>query len=82
MTASILAIVAALVGITVWAVRRRASRLDSPTEQHKRRYEAIDRSIVEGDGKKAGTDLAYDLDALDRLKRLQDGKAGGSGHQV
>lgn len=76
MTASILAILAAVVPFAIWLWRRRVARSEIPEINHKVRYETINRDIISGASKRA---TEHATDDLERLERMLDGKSDPSG---
>ena len=70
MTASILAILAAVVPFAIWLWRRRVARSEIPEINHKVRYETINRDIISGASKRA---TEHATDDLERLERMLDG---------
>ena len=68
MSAAILSILAALVPLAVWLIRRRVARADDPTEQQEKRYEQNAREIINDDEAAANRRLDNDLR---RLRALQ-----------
>ena len=74
MAASILAIIATLVGLGAWWWKRRAARQESPLDQNRERYRQIDDDIASGDAAQNAAHLASDLDECDRLLRERDRK--------
>src|ERR1051326_7907231 len=78
MIAAILALLAALVPLAVWWIKRRAAKTDDPLQQNRERYAQADADIARGDGVQAGVHGAADLDELDRL---QTPKRRGQGDQ-
>ena len=71
MTTAILTLLATLLGFAVWAIKRRAERKADPIEQHRERYEEIDREIAQGDGAGAAIKHWDDLDEIERLEKSQ-----------
>ncbi len=74
----IIALIAALVPLLVWWIKRRAQKKDDPLEQNRERYKQADADIARGDGVQAGIHGADDLDELDLLQRAK-GDQRGSG---
>jgi type VI protein secretion system component VasK len=68
MSAPIWAILAALVPLVVWFIRRRAARRDDPANQKEEHHEQIAREIIHND--EAGANRSLD-DDLRRLRALQ-----------
>lgn len=68
MTATILAILAALAPLVVWFIRRRAARRDDHFNQIEKRHEQISREIIRNDQTAANRTLDDDLR---RLRALQ-----------
>jgi len=81
MVASILAVAAALVGVLIWWIKRRAAVADDPAEELKRREAEYERAILEGDEQGVNAAVAADLDRLRRAKTVR-GDPGGPGDQA
>lgn len=71
MATAILTLLATLAGFAVWAIRRRVEHKADPLEQHRERYEEIDREIAKGDGVQAALKHFDDLDEIERLEKSQ-----------
>lgn len=74
MIETLLGLASGLVALLLWWLRRRAARRDNPLEQHRQRYENIDREMVRTPHQRPGAgrgSLADDLDELDRLQKSQ-----------
>ena len=67
MTVAILGLLGALVPFALWLWKRRADRRDDPLEQHRQKYEQIEKPVRPV----ADLDLSDDLDELERLRRAQ-----------
>lgn len=76
MTASIIAIIAAIVPFVIWLWRRKVAAKESPENNHVKRYETIDRDIISGASKRA---TSHATDDLEHLERLLDSKGDSSG---
>ncbi len=68
MSASIIAILAALVPLFVWLIRRHISHEEDPYTQHAEKREALAKEIITDDETAANRSLDADLD---RLRTLQ-----------
>ncbi len=71
MVTGIIALVAALVPLVIWLVKRWAGRRDDPAEQNRRRYEQAELDVARRDGAGASRHGLDDLDELDRLRRAK-----------
>jgi hypothetical protein len=79
---SLLALLAGLAALLLWWLRRRADKQDSPHEQNRERYEAIDDEMAHARPGRPGAlrgGLADDLDELDRLSKSQGDRGGPGG---
>lgn len=76
MTAAIIAIIAAVVPFAIWLWKRRAEKADDPQQQHRKRYEQIEKDIARRDSTGSTLHGGDDLDALDRLRRARDQRRG------
>lgn len=77
MTAAIISLLAGLLGLGTWWVKRRAAKRDNPLEQHRQRYDKVDQDIITGSAAQNGAHLHADLDELERLERLRHTKGQG-----
>ena len=77
MTIAILTILAALVPLLVWWVRRAAAKKDDPWQQHENHRETIAKEIIHNDETAANQSLDADLDRLHSLE--QHSPPGGNG---
>ena len=75
MLTSIIAILAALVPLFVWLIRRHLTHEDDPATQHNEKREAIAKEIIHNDETAANQSLDADLD---RLRSLQGDRRGQS----
>ena len=77
MTMAILSLLATLIPFGIWLYKRHAEKEASPMEQHRNKYEAIEKPVAASDD-----GLAFDLDELDRLliskRPLGESGPGGS----
>ena len=73
MTTSILAILAALVPLFVWLIRRHLTHEDDPYTQHVEKREQLAKEIIDSDEAAANRSLDDDLD---RLRTLQSDRGG------
>ena len=71
MTLSIIAILAALIPLLVWFIRRQAARRDDPLNQKEKRHEEISRQIIHDDETAANRTLDDDLRRLHSLQGHQ-----------
>jgi hypothetical protein len=78
-TAAILGLLAALVPLLVWLIRRRLTAQDDPTQQHRDRISDLDSDIATRDVDAANTHAARDLDELERLQNTRPRDSHGSG---
>lgn len=62
MTMAILTLLGALIPFGIWLYKRHAEKAASPVEQHREKYEQIEKPI-----RKPDAALSDDLDELDRL---------------
>jgi hypothetical protein len=79
---AILAIVAALVPLLVWWIRRSAEKKDDPIQQHRERTEQIDQDIAKRDSLAATRHATDDLDELDRVYDAHGGDSSGPNGNV
>jgi hypothetical protein len=79
MTAAILAILAAVIPLVVWLVRRSIEKSDDPKEQHRKRVESAESAIAKGDADALSANLASMLQRLREAKGLTVGQGGSSG---
>jgi hypothetical protein len=77
-TTAILAILAALVPLVVWLVKRKLTASDDRNTQLQRRREQIAREIVTGDERAANRGLDDDLHRLRDLQSHQRGQGGST----
>ena len=75
MTTAILAILAALVPLIAWLIRRHLNHEDDPYIQHTEKREQIAKEILRNDETSANRTLDADLD---RLRTLQSDRRGQS----
>ncbi len=73
MTASILTILAALIPLAVWLIRRYLNHEDDPYTKHAENREQIAREIIRNDETSANRSLDADLD---KLRSLQSDRSG------
>ena len=73
MTTAILAILAALVPLFVWLIRRHLTHEDDPWTQHTEKREAIAKEILPNHETAANQSLDADLD---KLRSLQSDRRG------
>ncbi len=73
MTTAILAILAALVPLIAWLIRRHLNHEDDPYIQHTEKREQIAKEILRHDEESANRTLDADLD---RLRSLQSDRRG------
>ena len=71
MVTGIIALLAALVPLAVWLVKRWAERRADPAEQNRRRHEQAESDVARRDGAGASRHGLDDLDELDRLRRAK-----------
>ena len=76
MTIAILTILASLVPLLVWWVRREAAKKDDPWQQHENHRETIAKEIIHNDEAAANQSLDADLD---KLRSLQGDRRGQNG---
>ncbi len=74
MSASIIAILAALVPLFVWLIRRHISHEDDPYNQHAQKREALAKEIIHDDETAANRSLDDDLDKLRALQSHPGGQ--------
>ena len=75
---TILALLAALVPLLIWWIKRAAEKRDDPIEQNRKRCAQADADIARGDGVAAGVNGAADLDELERLQRANRNQSGSN----
>ena len=73
MTTSILAILAALVPLFVWLIRRHLTHEDDPYTKHAENREQLAKEIIHNDETAANRSLDDDLD---KLRALQSDRGG------
>jgi len=71
MTIAILTILASLVQLLVWWVRRAAAKKDDPWQQHENHRETIAKEIIRNDETAANQSLDADLDRLSILHSIR-----------
>ena len=69
MTTSILAILAALVPLFVWLIRRHLTHEDDPYTKHAEKREELAKEIIHNDEAAANRSLDADLDRLRSLRQ-------------
>ena len=69
MTTSIIAILAALVPLFVWLIRRHLTHEDDPYTQHVEKREELAKEIIRNDETAANRSLDADLDRLRSLRQ-------------
>lgn len=67
-------IIATVLGLAFWLLRRGIEHHDDPLNNHKERYETIDKDIASRNSKAATAHATAELDELDRVRN-----AGGGG---
>ena len=80
MATGILSLVATLLGILFWWLKRSAAKAADPIEQNKNRYAQIDKEIASGNSGDLTIGGGADLDELDRLQRARGGELGSKGN--
>ena len=73
MLTSIIAILAALVPLFVWLIRRHVTNEDDPTTKHTEKREQLAKEIIHNDETAANQSLDADLD---KLRSLQSDRRG------
>ena len=76
MLTSIIAILAALVPLFVWLIRRHVTNEDDPANQRAEKRESIAKEIIRNDETAANQSLDADLD---KLRSLQSDRGGQNG---
>ena len=75
MTTAILGLLAIVLPLAVWLIRRAINKHDDPTEDQRRRYEEIDRQIAQSDQRGTNESVTDDLRRL-RALRGDPGRSG------
>lgn len=71
MITSLIALLVALVPFVLWLYKRRAARRADPLQQHRDRYQQIDRDLIARAGQAASAHSADDLAELERRLRAR-----------
>lgn len=69
----ILPIIATVLGLAFWLLRRGIEHHDDPSNQHENRYETIDKDIASRNSEDATAHATADLDELDRVRNQSGG---------
>ncbi len=70
-----------IVNKLLFFLKRKFKKSDDPLEQHKKRYEQIDKDIKSEDSSKATTNADSDLNEWERLQKLKDNSNRSNGNE-